>query len=299
MEIGELDGEMAYAELASVSGRPEEAEKAYRRVLGGNPTSAREAAAFGMIELARRKPNEAKQYFERSMQLPDTPAEAFFEYAMLVRDSGGSRELVRRNLEMAVSRNPNYAEAHFLLGLSAANEGRHAEAIPHLEQAVSIFPRQSPFWHALAFSLHAAGRSEEARRAAQRALDSAANPQQAEMARAAVRLTGTPRPAAAAKAADVVVPESWRNPKGDSSIDGVLERIDCLGPSARFHIRAGGKPVAVFVQNPGEVLLKNLSSMTFEFRCGPQKPVPVVVEYKRQPDAEKGTVGVVTGIEFR
>jgi hypothetical protein len=57
--------------------------------------------------------------------------------------------------------------------------------------------------------------------------------------------------------------------------------------------------VALYVANPGEVLLRNVSSVTFEFRCGPQKPTPVSVEYSARPDATLGTDGDVVAIEFR
>jgi hypothetical protein len=97
-----------------------------------------------------------------------------------------------------------------------------------------------------------------------------------------------PRP----KTADVVVPDSWRNKEGDARVEGILERIECLGESARFHVRSGGKPVSFLVEKPGEILLKNLSSMTFEFRCGPQKPIPIVVEYSSGTKA-------VTALQFR
>ncbi|MBI3678880.1 MAG: tetratricopeptide repeat protein [Acidobacteria bacterium] len=298
-EISDLDAGMAYAELALEMGQPGEAEKAYGRLSKEHPDSARVAAALGMLALAQKRHQEAKRYLELAMALPGAGADVFFEYGMLLRDTGGGREDVRRYLEKAVAVNPRYAEAHFLLGVAAASENRHRDAIPHLTAAVNVFPRQSYFWHALALSHNALGNTNDARQAAQRALDSASNPEQAAMARGALRLSELPAGTPPAKRPEVTTPESWRNKQGDARAAGVLERIDCLGASARFHVRSGSTSVALFVENPGEVLLKNLSSATFEFRCGPQKPVAVVVRYTLQPDAKLGTAGVVTAIEFR
>ncbi|MCC6393104.1 MAG: tetratricopeptide repeat protein [Bryobacterales bacterium] len=298
-QVSDLRGEMSYAELALATGHADEARKVYERISEKKPEDSETAFALGRLALAQKRNDAAARYFQMAAQYPDAAAAVFFEYAMLLRDTGASPDLVRKNLLETVKRNPGFAEAQFLLGVAAANENRHAEAIPYLERAAAIFPRQSYFWHALAISYLAAGRKEDARRAARKASESATTPWQAEMARQAVRLTETPAAPPRALRPEVNVPDSWRNKEGDSRLEGVLERIDCLGKSARFHVRGRARSTAFLVENPGEVLLKNLSSLTFEFHCGAQKPVPVIVEYKALADPEHGTVGVVTALEFR
>jgi tetratricopeptide (TPR) repeat protein len=298
-EFSDWDGELAFAELALACGQPREAEKIQRRLSQKPLDNAGTVAALGMLALARKQTGEARRYLELAMKLPDPPADVYFEYAMLLRDQSAAPDTVRPYLEKAVRINPRYAEAHFLLGFYEAAADRHREAVTHLEQAASIFPRQSYFWHALALSYHALGRREQARSAAVRALDSAATTEQAEMARGALRTVEAPFPPSAARKPGVHTPESWRNPQGDARIEGILDRIDCLGATARFVIRSGAKSVALLVEKPGEVLLKNLTSVTFEFRCGPQKPRPVVVEYQTREDRATATAGVVTSLEIR
>lgn len=51
------------------------------------------------------------------------------------------------------------------LGRVAARQGRHADAIAHLERAVALFPEFGPAHYALALSYRAAGRRDEARSA--------------------------------------------------------------------------------------------------------------------------------------
>lgn len=296
-ELSEVEGELAYAELALDTRRPEEAQKVYRK-LRRHGESAQVTTALGLIALSEKRTDEARRLFEAAIRMPDADAKVFFEYAMLQRDSG-SREDQLRYLAKAIAANPQFAEAHFLMGVELANDNRHSDALSHLEHAVSIFPRQSYFWHALALSYNAVGRADDSRRAAQRALDSAATSDQAEMARAALRLSVKPEAGSTEKRPGVITPEGWRKSQGDSRLEGILERIDCLGTSARFVVRSPSGPVPLYVENPGDILLKNLSSVTFEFRCGVQKPTPIVVEYRAKTDPKLGVAGVVTAIEFR
>lgn len=298
LELAEFDGELAYAELARECGRQQEAARIFARLMRNQPPTATGETALAWVALAADRRDEARTRFEKSFELGSRDSAAAFEHAMLMRDSGAPRADVRKLLERVVDWNPQHAEAQFLLGVEDAHENRHAEAVRRMELALNVLPRQSYFWHALALSLHALGKTEQARAAAQRALDSATAPEQAEMARAAMaRVDGAAAPAK--KDAAVIVPDSWKQKEGNERMEGLLERIDCLGRSARFHVRAGGALRPLWVENPGEVLLKNASSITFEFRCGVQKPVPVVVEYEKKADAEKATFGVVTSIEFR
>ncbi|MFN7936074.1 MAG: DUF1570 domain-containing protein [Bryobacteraceae bacterium] len=290
-ELSDLDADLAYAGLANQCGRPEEAGKVYRKYRGAKPDSARMATALGMMELAARRGDSARNYFEQAIQFPDAGAETYFEYAMLLRDTGGSPSDTLRFLEKAVERNPRHAEAQFLLGVAYASQSKHAEAVLHIEQAAAVLPRQSYFWHALATCYQALGRKQEAVRAARRALDAAATVEQAEMARAAIQSLEVQPAAALPKRPAVTTPESWKNKQGDARLQGILERIECLGQSARFHVRAQNKTHALLVENPGDVLLKNFSSATFEFRCGPQKPLPIVLDYF-------SNTGIVSGIEF-
>src|SRR5262249_39520296 len=133
--LSDIDGELAYAQLALDCGRPREADPVYQKLKRNKPDSARLATALATVPMAQKPNDEARSYFDQALHFPDAPAEPFFEYAMLVRDTGGNRIIVPRNQQKAVDRNPNSAEALFLLGGDEANEGRHAEALPHLEQA--------------------------------------------------------------------------------------------------------------------------------------------------------------------
>lgn len=89
----------------------------------------------------------------------------------------------------------------------------------------------------------------------------------------------------------VTLPPGWRNPQGDSRIEGVLEEVECRGALAV--LRVSGRRLAV--REPRRVAI---TGMTFEFPCGPQKRL-VTVEYLAREDPTLQTAGDVTAIEFR
>ena len=293
------DAELLLADLAFQTGRFALAEAAYRK-LAASGESARLATRLGALALRLGRKEDARAHLSRAITLGSREAMTYFEYAVLLGEENGRREEIAKNLERAAGLNPNFAEAHFLLGNLELAAGRAREAAERFLRAAEILPRQAVFWHAAALALHETGETDQARRAAFRARDAAADERETEMAEAAIRLVSAPRAAPPADARPAVsIPKSWENPRGDRRAQGTLRRIDCLGAAARFHLESEGRPLKLYVSNPGEVLLRNASSVTFEFRCGEQKPLPVEVEYREAPDAATGTAGILTAIEFR
>ncbi|MBM3811047.1 MAG: tetratricopeptide repeat protein [Acidimicrobiia bacterium] len=293
--------ELVLVDLLLRMGRAQEAERRLRKLPAGRIDPAELETALAFIDLSQKRNQEAMRRLRNTIDSGRATSNALFEYAMLLRESGADPAEVERYLRETIGRNPKHAEAHFLLGLTESQKGRHQDAVEAFEQAVAVLPRQSYFWHALAYSYHHLGRNEQARRAARKAADSASNSHELDMAQAALKLTSSPAAAPVPPTAKtpVYVPDSWKMPQGDARVEGVLEHIECLGAAARFQIRAAGKPVHLWVDKPGEVLLKTASSITFEFRCGPQTPRPVAVEYISKSDASRRTAGEITAIEFR
>lgn len=288
--VSPADPALALTELLVQLGRAEAAEKRLR----GLPETPETWTARGLVALGQKRNDLAKENFRKAIDGGSRSALPYFEYALLLRESGAAPDEVRRYLTEAAGRNPNLAEAQFLLGISAQKEGRHRDAISALEQAVKILPRQSYFWHALAVSHLELKDTGKARRAALRAAENAGTQHEFDMAQNALRLVGAPEPPPAPRKQDVIVPKSWERPKGEARVEGTLEHIDCLGKNARFQVRVNGKPLKFWVENPGEVLLNTPSAVTFEFVCGPQRPRRVGIEYRAHPGYE----GAITAIDF-
>lgn len=296
------DAALAQVELLLALGRDEPAEKMIAELRKSDGLdSADGLLAQGLLALHRKKNTEAEDLLAQARAKGSRRSEAWFESAMLARERGAPREQVRELLRETVGRNPKHAEAQFLLGLMESQDGRVRDAIGPLEEAVKILPRQPYFWHALALAYHQLRRTDDARLAARRAAESAVTQEQLEMARAALRMVGE-APASPARSArpkqDVIVPPAWTNRQGDSLVTGVLEHIDCMGTSARFQIRVNGQRMMLFVDKPGEVLLKTASAVTFDFACGTQRPRRVSIDYSKRVDAARKTEGDIRAIEF-
>jgi len=290
---------LAKAELLVDLGKREVAGELYRRIAREYAPAPEIETGLGILALARRDHKEARRRLERAIELGSREARTYFEYAMLLRDAGEGRERAVGQLRNAVSLNPGFAEARFLLGTLLSEEGNLHEAAEHLALAASNQPRRTDYWHALALAQQRLGRSDAARRAAQNALEAAVTEQETAMALAALRLAERPPQPMSGERPPVHTPESWEPKRGDSLVKGVLERIDCFGRSARFHIRTGTGSIDLFVADPGAIRIEGTLPGTYEFRCGMQKPASVSVEYVARLDSKNNTAGDIVSIKFK
>ncbi len=175
---------LARADLALHAEKLDLARRLFERAAQEHPGSPEAEAGLGTLAMAEHNPGEARRHLERAVSLHAPGAELYFELAMLGRESGQTAEQVDQLLERAIEVHPNYAEAHLLLGIRWTDSGDLDEAIPHLQKAVEILPRQSYAWHALAYAQMKAGQKEAARLSANRALETADTPEHERMAQA-------------------------------------------------------------------------------------------------------------------
>jgi tetratricopeptide (TPR) repeat protein len=297
--LPEPERELALMQLQLELGLWDASEEALRRLARARGPAAEVETARAKLAMVRKDLEAARGHFEAAIAAGSREPSTYFEYAMLLRDTGGDRHRVAGLLEKTIELNPYHAEAHFLLGRMAMEAGRLEEGLEHLRQAAEILPRQAGFWHALALAYHKTGRRELAQRAARRSLEAAWTEQERQMAQAALELVGREPTAPPLERPAVTTPPSWFPRQGDRRIEGTLEHLECLGTSARLRLRSGGRPVALWVESPDRVTVKAAGSVTFELACGEQPARAVAVEYLAAPDAERGVEGVLTAIELR
>ena len=279
-----LSAEEADALLVSLAlavGRPGLAEKA-----------ARSPAQRGLLALRYGDFPEAEKLLAEAVANGNPDAAPYFELAMLLREDKREPERVAALLRQVIERNPNHAEAHFILGLRAAAAGDDEGAIDYYQKAALILPRQANFWHALALALERTNRLPEASHAAMRCRLAARNATEREMAAAIERLVKEPavREFAPKKPA-VDVPKSWHGLLGDTTAEGELIEFNCDAKPPIARITTAGGSLALRVEKANAIRITGTGSIQHTLLCGPQNTA-VRIEYSRETNE-------LTAIEFK
>ncbi len=261
---------LALIDLALETHRPEQARKLVRRFAEQNPQSPETAAMRASLALAEGRKDDALADFDAAI-LGTRDASVVFEYAMLQRDRHVAREKIDALLEQAIALDPDFGQAQFVLGVRQTDDGKLVQAIAHLRSAVRARPLRPDYWHALAYAQLKLGLRAEALASAQRTVVLAETTDQEDMARALVSLAAAPPDPPRIHHPDVT-PPSWTNPKGDSRVEGTLERVDCEGDSANLLVRASdGSALLLHVHHPHQVEILPAESGDHQFTCGPQQ----------------------------
>jgi tetratricopeptide (TPR) repeat protein len=179
-----ISATLVRADLALHTEKFDLARRLFEDAARSHVDSPEAEAGLGTLAMAQDRRAEAQQHLQRAIELHATGGEMFFELAMLKREEDSTRGEVDPLLERAIAADPSYAEAHLLLGQIQTDRGDYSHAIPHLEAAAAILPRQSDIWHALAYAQMKAGMKDAARESAARAVATARSVDTDRMARA-------------------------------------------------------------------------------------------------------------------
>jgi tetratricopeptide (TPR) repeat protein len=256
-----------------------------KTLLDRMPESPEIEGARGAVALAENRREDARRHFDRAIAMGSRDAELYFEYASL--DHDGEMGLLRKALDI----DPEFADALYLLGVRATDDGNYAAAVEHLRAATRVRPSRSTYWHALGYAQAKAGQRTGAILSARRAVATAETDQEENMARALAGLPAEPSEPRVNRPA-VTTPPSWEPKKGDARIEGTLTRFDCDSAPPRLQITdSTGFTITLVLQHPSEIELANAPQSSLQLSCGSQN-MHVVVDYVRAS-------GDVTRIEFR
>jgi hypothetical protein len=78
-----------------------------------------------------------------------------------------------------------------------------------------------------------------------------------------------------------------------------LVQVDCLDRAARLFVRLQRRTVALLIEQPSQVRIRNAPAGRLDLRCGPQGPARAVIEYVARPDPRYGTDGDVIAMELQ
>ncbi|HYL73305.1 MAG TPA: hypothetical protein VEU96_03825 [Bryobacteraceae bacterium] len=327
MQLDPDSGKIAMADLLLATGSAQAATAAYTALHG--PAAAE---GLGLLALKAHKENDARTLFASAIESQSESARAWLELGRLEKDPAKGRA----DLEKAAKLNPNWAEPYFRMAELAPDNPQQRAVL--LKKAAGLEARNIDYWQALARAETAAKNFPEAQKAWAGAERAAANDEERarihqvrlqaetqrmdfeaaekkriaeEQERELQRVKGISDAAIHAAEeearkkmnADGAAPPKpegwWEDMQGNASVEGVFQRLDCLGKQARVTIQtADGKTVQLLVRDPTQIAIVGGGEKSLG--CGVQKPArKVLVQFLAKPDAKLKTSGEVTSIEFR
>ncbi len=316
----ELETTRALTALADVSGN-------YKLLA---PGSLESAEGLGLEAAAQNRPKQALDWLRQAVAAGSTSPRVHLEFGRLLENP----EEKRKAFVEAAKRNARWPEPYVQLAALETTAERKAF---YLKTAAALEPRDSALWQKLAnaqleskqfsdasksfFAAEVAAptpadrdnlrrlrlafeeelhqrQDDERKRIAderQRELDKLKQDALNRIREAEARASRGQSERDPAKKV-----EAWWDDKQPSlKLSGLLDKVDCLGVSARLWVRpATAKPVALLIRDPAQIVI--IGGGEAAFTCGPQKPPRQVgVEYKQRPDAKLATEGDVVLLEFR
>ncbi len=167
----------ANAQVQESLDRPEAAAQEYRNALKSNPRMAGVHYKLGRLILSgSRTPDslaQAKSEFEQELAVAGNNADAEYELGEIDREQARPEAAIAR-FGSAVRLQPDFVEAQIALAKTLLEQGRAAEALPRLQRAAQVEPRNKVPHYLLGTAYKALGQADRANQefAAYKQLDS-------------------------------------------------------------------------------------------------------------------------------
>ncbi len=309
-QLSESQTSFLLAQLLLVDGRLGLAKTRYEERLRQTPGDPNVHAALGAIALRQGNREEALKQWREAVTEGIEDSELCYRYALLAQEANLKTPEVKAALERAVALAPDFADARYNLALLEKSVGDYKSTVEQLRaMRVPSGARRFAYWIALASAFTELDRRDEAKKAAQQAMDSAHTDAERLQARqltyiAATDLTVQFSTDAEGRAQMVTtrVPHGtadW-NPFIEPSdriqhASGKLKEVLCThGKLTGFLVRTGNSTVPVEVPDPLHVLIRNGPQ---EFFCGPIQEKEVEADYAIVSLAGK-TTNILRGMTF-
>jgi tetratricopeptide (TPR) repeat protein len=158
---------LATAQVHESLQRHDLAQQEYRKVIELNPTTPGAHYGLGRAILAASKDppaiDQAAREFERELALSPENADAEFELGEIARERS-QLDAAREHFLKAVRYHPDFFEAQVGLGRLLLKQGNARDAIPHLQRAARVEPRDMLPHYLLASAYKSLGDSSGAGR---------------------------------------------------------------------------------------------------------------------------------------
>ncbi|HET9096389.1 MAG TPA: tetratricopeptide repeat protein [Candidatus Baltobacteraceae bacterium] len=154
------DAGIAYAHL----GRLDDAARAFRTAIGGDPEFLAAMANLISVDLSRGDLREARAVADRFITLAPDSARALYSRGIVALRQGDTAA-ARVSFGRLLQSDPQYALAHYNLAIAQTRDGRYAPAEQELRIALDLAPSYSRARFALGTVLLREGKRAQARAA--------------------------------------------------------------------------------------------------------------------------------------
>jgi tetratricopeptide (TPR) repeat protein len=148
----------------------------YQAALAANPANADAAIRLGTLEAASGSSGPALAHFRQALKTDPNNAIACNDAAWLLEEQGKNLDEAQRLAQLAVTRDPKYADAHDTLGWVLYRRGNYLHAVAMLKQAKTLAPASPDVAAHLGLAYAKTGHKQEALAEINRALKSGASP---------------------------------------------------------------------------------------------------------------------------
>ena len=305
--------------------RREQALKIYRDLARQDPGDWRVPEALGYLASYSGDGESARRHFAKAVELEAANPQLYYDYALLLQEADAEPEVIKPVLRKAIAMEPDFDNAHRLLGSVLLLEGKAGMALAQLIRVKQIRREEAVHhYQTVAQLYHRLGRLEAARQAAALCRKYARSSEEVDLAEELLEWLGVgsedapeeapPSAASGSPEATAFAPlqeESGRpanTPDGAPgahrapsrrTVQGPVSRLDCLGERARLHLEVEGGVLPLAILDAASVRVSGPEDGLVELSCGEQKPRPVTVEYQPFEDLDFGTEGIVKVIQFR
>ena len=150
---------MTQAQRHHEAGSLDDAEAAYRQVLGMDTSHAEAHFRLANVLREQGRRDEARRHYDTAIGLE--PVEAHYHLARILfheKDADGAFE----HLQVVLADNPDHAQGHRLIGMVLQSLGRTSEAVEHYRSALRLRPDLIAVNLNLGVALQQIGRGDEA-----------------------------------------------------------------------------------------------------------------------------------------
>jgi tetratricopeptide (TPR) repeat protein len=318
--VSPFDSDLALADLLAAINKRDQAQAAYEKLAQLNPDKPEVPQSLGYLAWQRGNNDAARQYFEKAFATGGNDPQMCLHLAELERAASQPDDKIIPPLLRALKSRPDYFDARLELALAEVNARNFEGALAAFVQLHNLpSDKAAMVFNGIAYAYTQTGDLVQARKYAINARKWNRTDDETRQTDDLIRYLNERESAEKENARisppQLAEPDSSqrpslrRTPMAESEVapprerrarvEGIAKSLDCSAEVARLSVLVGQNTITFALTEPDKIILKHDGNATFDFSCGPQKPLPISIEYVPvENPAAQGVAGVVRQIEF-